>query len=274
MSIAPPRRKSRAVFWISTLAFGSAIAATFLLANDMHHLRRLAGRYHVTWFGHWLFPPPPAAEKPVVALKAKPRPALPRQAEMALPDHALDPVSPALPASFIRTWKISGEDFCARLADAGIPVGEWKPSGFDAGTFECSYETRDGEGSDAASYFIIVRGMADGELSNVRLKVILPDTPAGRDFRQKFVSAATLLVNDSQWPDFQAALVPIGRLENITLSAFGAKLSFSHEFEDVRRFNFVLDLERTTPEQRRTGDYFDRSRWLKPPDFESESDIK
>lgn len=270
MSIAPPRRKSRAVFWISTIIIGSAILATVLLANDKKNLRILARHYHIDWFDGWLLTSLPVAERPVVAIKAKPKLA-PVKAEIRLPEHMFDAEHATMQASFVRSWKISGEDFCSKLVEAGLPVGKWKQSGFDKGTFECSYEKQDGKGFDAASFFVIVRGTADGELSNVRLKVILPDTEAGHAFRDKFVEAVTLLVKQSQWPDFEAALDPVGRLENVTLAAFGAKLSFSHEFEDARRFNFVFDLERTTPLQRRTAAYFDPEKWLAgPPQAETE----
>jgi hypothetical protein len=270
MSIAPPRKKSRAVFWISMIIIGSAILATVLLANDKRNLRTLTQYYHISWFDNWLHPDVPAAEKAVVALKTKPRLA-PVQTQIRLPEHAFDMTPTKMQTSFVRTWNITGESLCAKLADAGLPVGKWKQSGFDTGTFECSYETHDGKGFDEASFFVIVRGTATGELSNVRLKVILPDTDAGRAFRDKFVSAVTMLVNESQWSDFQAALDSIGRLENVSLAAFGAKLAFSHEFEDARRFNFVLDLERTTPEQRRSASYFDTSKWLATP---SQTDIR
>ncbi|TCR81550.1 DUF6030 family protein [Rhizobium sp. BK376] len=264
MSIAPPRKKSRAVFWISTIIIGTAILATVLLANDKRNLRTLTQYYHITWFDSWLHQDVPVAAKPVVAVRTKPRLAQ-VQAQIPLPEHAFDKAPSTMPVSFIRTWKISGEDLCAKLADAGLPVSKWKQSGFDTGTFECSYEAQNGKGDNEASFFIIVRGTETGELANVRLKVILPDTDGGRAFRDKFVNTVTTLVTESQWPDFQAALEPIGRLENVTLAAFGAKLTFSHEFEDARRFNFVLDLERTTAEQRRAGDYFDTSKWLPVP---------
>lgn len=270
MSIAPPRRRSRAVFWIATIVIASAILATVLLANDKKNLRAVARHYHITWFDGWLLTSVPLAERPVVAVKAKPKLA-PVKTEIRLPEHMFEVEPAATEPSFVRSWKISGEDLCSKLVEAGLPVGKWKQSGFDTGTYECSYEKQEGKGADAASFFVIVRGTAEGELSNVRLKVILPDTDAGRTFREKFVEAVTMLVKQSQWPDFEAALDPVGRLENVTLAAFGAKLTFSHEFEDARRFNLVFDLERTTPQQRRTGAYFDPDKWLPgPPQAETE----
>ncbi len=258
MTIAPPRKKSTAVFWIATILIGSSILATVLLANDGRNLKALAQYYHLSWFDPPL--PPPTAAKPVVALKARLKPA-----QIQLSEHMLDEGLPAMEASFVRTWKISGEALCARLIEAGFPVGAWKQSGIDTGTFECSYETQDSKGPDAASFFVIVRGTATGEVSNVRLKVILPDTDAGRAFRDKFTGVVAMLVKESQWPDFETTLEPIGRLENVTRTAFGAKLTFSHEFEDPRRFNFVFELERATPQQRRTGNVLDSARWLPSP---------
>ena len=48
-------------------------------------------------------------------------------------------------------------------------------------------------------------------------------------------------------------------------TAFGAKLTFFHEYSDPHRFNFVLGLEGATPAQRRTGAYFETEKWLPIP---------
>ena len=50
MSVAPPRKKSWAVFWIAAVVIGSIILATALLANDMRNLRALDRRYHLNLF--------------------------------------------------------------------------------------------------------------------------------------------------------------------------------------------------------------------------------
>jgi hypothetical protein len=50
MSVAPPRKKSWAVFWIAAVVIGSIILATALLANDMRNLRALDSRYHLNLF--------------------------------------------------------------------------------------------------------------------------------------------------------------------------------------------------------------------------------
>ncbi|HLP69304.1 MAG TPA: DUF6030 family protein, partial [Rhizobium sp.] len=42
---ARPKRSSRLLFGVLVVVILSAIAATFLLANDMYHLRSLARRY-------------------------------------------------------------------------------------------------------------------------------------------------------------------------------------------------------------------------------------
>jgi hypothetical protein len=256
MTIAPPRKKSRAVFWIATIVIGSAILATVLLANDQRNLKALAHRYHVTWFDQ----PAIIAAKPIVVAKTRPKPAQ----QILLSDHLLEIPKPELTGSFIRTWRISGEDLCGKLTEAGLPLSEWKQSGFDTGTFECSYETNSTRGADMTSLFLIVRGTPSGDVANIRIKVILPDTDAGRAMREKFNAAVDTLIRESQWPDFQTSADSIERLENVTQTAFGAKLTFSHEFDDARRFNLILELERHTPEQRRTAAFFDEAKWLPP----------
>jgi hypothetical protein len=256
MTIAPPRKKSRAVFWIAAMVITSAILATVLLANDMRNLKALAQHYHISLFQQNV----EITRKPAPTIRIKPKPA-----QIRLPQHAFDLSGPAVRESFIRMWNITGETVCARLTDAGFPVGAWKQSDLDAGTYECSYETQDATSADAASFFVIVRGTASGEISGMRIKVIIPDTEAGKALKDKFVAVVGRLVKESQWTDFNAALDPIGRLENVTLAAFGAKLTFFHEFEDNRRFNFILELERRTPEQRQSSGFFDKTKWLPFP---------
>ncbi|MCJ9725644.1 DUF6030 family protein, partial [Agrobacterium sp. BETTINA12B] len=64
MSVAPPRKKSKAVFWIAAIVIGSIILATALLANDMRNLRTLDTRYQLNLFS------PPAHPPPVPAVAA------------------------------------------------------------------------------------------------------------------------------------------------------------------------------------------------------------
>lgn len=287
MSVAPPRKKSRAVFWIAAVVIGSIILATALLANDMRNLRALDSRYHLNLFPkpeqHAEAPAAPAQEQQPVHAAAPPaaspttsapaarnvrvKPAsVTAKPSIKKRSHLLDEPVDALLSAFVRSWRISGETLCADLAKFGLPVGEWRQSELGAGTSECSYAIQKGAYGDAkaASFFIIARGKPSGEIETIRIKVIMPDNDDGKAIAGTFVDTVVLLLNETHWLDFQAALDAIGRLQDVTLQAFGAKLSFFKEFQGNNNFNLQLELRRTAPEQIRTAIVFDKARWTLP----------
>lgn len=292
MSVAPPRKKSRAVFWIAAVVIGSIILATALFANDMRNLRALDNRYHLNLFPkpeqHTSNPPaqtpapisPPAstvaetaAEKPVatpgsppvrtVKTSARPRIDKPRPTRTS---HLFDAPVDELLSAFVRSWRISGQTLCADLVKFGLPVGEWRSSELGVGTSECSYAMQKGVygNAGASSFFIIVRGKPTGEIETVRIKVLMPDNADGKAVASSFVDTVVLLLNETHWLDFQTALDAIGKLQDVTLQAFGAKLAFFKEFSANSSFNLQLELRRTGPEQQRTAIVFDKARWTLP----------
>ncbi|WP_267555066.1 DUF6030 family protein [Rhizobium rhizogenes] len=293
MSVAPPRKKSWAVFWIAAVVIGSIILATALLANDMRNLRALDSRYHLN-----LFPKPAQQATPLPAKAVEARspslagtaptnsagnaaavtpgspahsPPTPAKATVIKPrptkiSHLFDAPVDALLSAFVRSWKVSGPTLCADLVTFGLPVGEWRPSELGGGTSECSYAVQKGAYGDAnaASFFIIARGKPTGELDTIRIKVIMPDNADGKAIASTFVDTVVLLLSKTHWLDFQSALDAIGSLQDVTLQAFGAKLSFFKEFQSNNNFNLQLELRRTAPEQLRTAIVFDKARWTLP----------
>ena len=287
MSVAPPRKKSRAVFWIAAVVIGLIILTTALLANDMRNLRALDSRYRLDLF--------PAPQQQAASSPPKPAPeqqpaqaAAPRSAALAAPaetprrdrvkpaavvrppaakkSHLLDEPVDALLSAFVRSWRITGQTLCADLQSFGLSVGEWRQSELGAGTSECSYAVQKGAYGDpkAASFFIIARGKPSGEIDAIRIKVIMPDNDEGKAIAGTFVDTVVLLLNETHWLDFQAALEAIGKLQDVTLQAFGAKLAFFKEFQSNNNFNLQLELRRTSPEQLRTAIVFDKARWTLP----------
>jgi hypothetical protein len=283
MSVAPPRKKSRAVFWIAAIVIGSIILATALLANDMRNLKALDTRYHLNLFSLPAHPPPapaaaiaapqaantthptanPVATSAPVPAKVVQAAQTAKPAHVHSSSHIFDPPVDALRGAFLRSWRISGQALCADLTKFGLPVGEWKQSALGVGTFECSHEIQKGNfgNPNAASFFIIIRGTPTGDLDNIRIKVIMPDNADGRVVGETFIDAVVMLLTETHWLDFQAALDAIGKLQDVTQEHFGAKLSFFREFQNDRNFNLQLELHRTTPEQIRTAIVFDKARW-------------
>lgn len=292
MSVAPPRKKSMAVFWIAAVVIGSIILATALLANNMRNLRALDSRYHLNLFPQPEQQPAPMPPKPAEAQQPAPAAAANTPAEQvpmtaagaprhdrikptgeaatrqspAKRSHLLDAPVDALLSAFVRSWRISGPVLCADLEKFGLSVGEWQQSELGAGTSECSYALQKGApgNANAASFFIIARGKPSGELETVRIKVIMPDNDDGKAIAGTFVDTVVFLLNETHWLDFQASLDAIGALQDVTLQAFGAKLAFFKEFQSNNSFNLQLELRRTAPEQIRTAIVFDKARWTLP----------
>jgi hypothetical protein len=254
-----PRRKSRWVFWILLIAVIVGIAATGLLANNKRNLRELIQRYRITW----IVLDPIELPKRIVVAKRGNR-LLPSAAVFPnhLPLHALEDFH-VPPVALVRRWQVSGEQLCAALTKAGLDVEAWHQGDLYSSTYECSSQTQPSEqASEPASLFLLVRGTQTGEVSSVRIKIIIPENDEGKIVEQKFHAATEILFRESKWAEFDTALDQIAKLQNVKQSTFGARLVFSHEFTDPRRFNLILDLNAATPQQRLTETYFDRSKWL------------
>lgn len=295
MTVAPPRRKSRFVFWIASIAVLSVVIATALLANDKRNLRILAERYKLTWLELEPLSPAPLPSTPANPASTAPvgkpageitetpetKPArtfapAPRGARViAVRPAAGNPVPlrfftapQPLASDFLRRWKVSGATLCRKISAAGIAFGRWGPGDFDSTTSECSFETpvqASDSSADAPSLFAIVRGSEKGDIATIRIKAILPDTPAGKAMKERFMGLVQLLIEETQWDDFSAAAEKMNRLENVTQSSSGVKLTFAHEMENPHRFNMLIELDRATPELERTAEFFDTSRRLPIP---------
>lgn len=256
-----PQRKSRLVFWLFMIAIAAAIAATALLANDKKNLRELIQRYKITWI---VLPGPAEAPKPLTVARRGNR-LIPTAATMPsrMPAHAFEDFG-APGTAFVRRWQVSGTELCADFGKAGLDVEAWHQGDLYSSTYECSSQLSGSDTSspDNASFFLLVRGTPSGDISSVRIKVILPDTKDGRLMEQKFQTAVEILFHDSKWGELVDALDSINSLQNVSLSTFGARLTFAHEFTDRRRFNLILDLYPETPDQKLTAAYFDRSKRL------------
>lgn len=251
MTTGPIRPRSKRVFWLAAAVFTFAILAVVLLANDKRNLKALAHHYQLDWFDEKIAAPTKATDAPKAEVKQK---------DILVPAALLAPDSPLPPGEFLRKWRNSGPTLCDRLNAAGISNKGWQMSGFDAKTSECIHEPTT---ANAGSFFLIVRGTTVGEISMVRMKIVLPPPEAGgAELQSKLVEAYRNFVEQAGWLEFADAAEAINRLETVDESRFGAAISFSHEFENPRSFNFIMTVQARTPGQRRTRDYFDTARWL------------
>lgn len=264
MTASLPRRHSRMVFWISATAIVSAIAATALFANDKRNLRLIAERYQLRWLEPILSSPPAEIAPPAPAAPAA---VITEPTVGKLVSQHLIAGLPGMPGEFLRRWNVSGTHLCEKIAEAGFTASRWHQSDLDASTSECSYETpvADNTASEQPSLFVIVRGSPSGDIGNIRIKAILPETEAGNALKLRFQALFRTIARRTEWRELTDAEVRIDRLDDVNQTTFGTRLFFGHEFENPRRFNLIIDLERPSAKKNMTVTFFDRSKWLPLP---------
>ncbi|MCM2472779.1 hypothetical protein HGO38_04720 [Rhizobium sp. CG5] len=259
--VAPGRRKTsgRWLFALLVLAIGSAILATVLLANDMQNLRAIYRHYGLPW---------PLEDKQVERaprpLKGKRLIALP----IKLPDHVLAAPEMDSIGALVRDIRRPGDLFCAAFADNGMPNGGWQPSQFDKTTFECLSETlipSTDEAAQNASFFFIAKGDPDGNIGSIRMKLVAPDTDAGKTVHAMLVRSVELLIEQTQWGDLAEAVEHATRLEDFQAVRFGLSFKFTREFTAPNRFNLIVLPTGKTPAIKATRAYFARQDWLPVP---------
>jgi hypothetical protein len=258
MSVAQHRSKNSSVFWVTAIVVVAAVTATLLLANDRRNLRMVAGHFGLSWFN--------AKERaPPLAVVARPAVKLVR-AEPRVPGTFFKDPSSA-PGSFVRTWRPSGEALCAKIAAAGLPVGSWQPATTWGGVFQCSNIPAAGydDASDEPSLFVTIRGNSSRRVSDIRIKAVIPFNPAGMAVRDRFLAVVSTLIEQSGWLDLKNSFASVSRLENVAQPAFGAKLTFFHQYNNIRHCTLLLDLQNQTPEQRLAMNYFEKAKWLPLP---------
>jgi Family of unknown function (DUF6030) len=259
MKLAPQPKKGRAVMWLLIFVSFSIVSATVLLSNDMRHLKSLAH-----YFGVELFPaptPPPPPPPPKVFRRAEP-------VSIKIAPHMFDPPQPLLASVFLRTWRISGPAMCEALRSAGVETSEWAETAFNSDTFECSYEHIYKKEKDriVSSLFLVVRGNGAGTITGMRVKLVGPATDASGQLDAGILQVFETMLTQPAWLDFHDALSAIRNLKDVKEEGFGALINFTQEYSHPGSFNFTLLLQETSPQQRRTKDYFAPKTWLPAPD--------
>lgn len=244
----------------------SAVLGTVLLSNDMKHLRRLLKAADIDLL----------VEKPVTRAPIKPAaktaPPPPLKTIVVNPRLFKDP-EPNIASALRRIWQMTGPDMCKALRASGIAMSEWKAAAIGAQIFECSYEKiyrRDGE-KIASSLFVMVRGDGAGRITSMRVKLVDPPKQPGGNLDPALVTIFDTMLTQARWGDFSEQLAAIKSLRDTRKEGFGASMSFTHEFDDDRNFNFLLTLRAKTAEQRRMNDLFQSQggfNLLEQPDYQ------
>jgi len=167
-------------------------------------------------------------------------------------------------AAPVRQFRVSGQTLCSDIKAAGIGTSEWVQNPFSPDIFNCIAETTlpatkpDG---DAPSFFMVVRGNADGRITQIRLKVI--EVKSSREIWQRYDAALDLILKASRWPDFAAEFDRLRSLDPFDANHFGIGLKMTREFMGPERYNIIFMPEDDGELQRRTRAQLDARQSLK-----------
>ncbi|MCL6705576.1 DUF6030 family protein [Pseudomonas sp. R2.Fl] len=242
------------------LSVAVGIGAVLLLANDRQNLKAL-GR----WAGvdlSWGTVQEP--HRPPEPLKGQPETIQPTM----LPDRVMHEPDMEAVGAFVREMRDLGPAFCAAFDAAGINNEGWRESPFGGSTFECLSEDLIkplGEEGPSASFFFIAKGRPDGEINSIRMKLVAPDTEAGRASHDKLVSAITTLMHQTGWSDLAPLLDSARSLADYTSVRFGMSYKFNKEFTASDRYNLIILPMDRDPAVVRSRDYFDQAKWMPVP---------
>ncbi|WP_137156806.1 DUF6030 family protein [Rhizobium sp. FKL33] len=260
MEKSPSRRRGNLFFWFILAVIAGAIGATVLLARDGANLKRLMRAFGYT-------PTVLETEKP--ALPASPKSK--RLRNLSIP---LDPIVflreiKDAESGFLRRLSIDGKALCKGFADAGFAMSAWSPGVFSSKTYECWGEqvfNADGEPDKQSSFFLMVKGLPDGELLSARVKFIFATPDMRNKLSKEAVRMLTLLAEKTRWGDLADHAADINALKPFSLDAFGLRVKFSNEFGGPGRYNLVVSRDGTlTDAEKRTRNFFNRATYLPLP---------
>lgn len=258
----PPRRPrfgGGLIFAAVFLSVACGIGAILLLANDRQNLKAI-----IRWAGieqRWGTAQKP--HTPPEPLKGQPEAIRPTM----LPERVMSEPDMRSAGAFVREMRNLGPAFCAAFDAAGISNRGWEKSQFGGSTFECLSEDLIkplGEGP-GASFFFIAKGQADGEIDSIRMKLVAPDTEAGRASHDKLVSAITTLIHQTGWSDLAPLLNSVRSLTDYASVRFGMSYKFNREFTASDRYNLIILQADRDPAVSRSRNYFDQERWMRVP---------
>ncbi|MDH6264673.1 hypothetical protein M2360_000054 [Rhizobium sp. SG_E_25_P2] len=261
MEKSPIRRRGTLFFWLAFAVIAGAIGATVLLARDGANLKQIIAALGLS-------PVPQQIAAGTSATKTK------RLRNLSIP---LDPIVfrreiKDAESAFLRRLSIDAKALCESFAEAGFAMSGWAPGVFSSKTYECWGEqifNATAEPDKQSSFFLMVKGLPDGDLLSARVKFIFT-SPEMRDrLTNDAVRMLTLLAEKTRWGDLADHAADIRALKPFTLDAFGLRVKFSNEFSGLGRYNLVVSRDGSlTDAEKRTRAYFNRAAYLPlPPDM-------
>jgi hypothetical protein len=264
METKPRRRLGILIFCIVFLAVAGAIGATALLANNHRNLKRVMRSLGMPVVETMVIPKPGVMEK----FKGKRL----KDVGVMLDAYVLMPEIKGKQGAFLRNMRKDGETFCHLFDRLGFKMSAWKPGGFTKNINECYNELTIPNAADAdnpSTFFLMIKGAKDGSLISTRVKFIFNDAPTRARLTEMAARVLSEFSKATTWTELELEKSKLVALQPFTSSQFGFSTRFSNEFSGTGRYNLIF--ARTallTKEQKRTADYFDRTKFFTlTPDY-------
>lgn len=256
MEQQPRKRRGALIFSLLFLAVAGAIAATVLMANDRRNLKLLLREFGVET-RTMVIPKPGTME----AFKGKRL----KGVALMLPDNTFTPPVKARESAFMRSLQKDGEGLCRLFRREGFDMTPWEASSLTQQVLECSSETTVPNAADPANpstFFLIVKGKADGQLLSTRAKLIFTEADQRPPLAATAARMLALFGAHTNWLDLTEEAPKVASLTTFSISNFGISVKFSSEFSGEGRYNLIIaPAAPLQPAQRRTRDYFARQNY-------------
>lgn len=264
METKPRRRLGILIFCIVFLAVAGTIGATALLANNHRNLKRVMRSLGMPVVETMVIPKPGVMEK----FKGKRL----KDIGVLLDAYVLMPEIKGKQAAFLRNMHKDGETFCQLFDRLGFKMSAWQPGSFSKNINECYNELTIPNAADPdnpSSFFLMIKGTPDGTLISTRVKFIFNDAAS----RARLTGMAAQILGEfskaTTWTELGLEKDKLMALQPFNSSLFGFSARFSAEFSAPGRYNLIFARTGSlTAEQKRTADYFDRTKFFTlTPDY-------
>jgi hypothetical protein len=259
MDTKPRRRPGLLIFSLVFLAVAGAIAATVLLANDKHNLNRLLQAFGLPSVETKAPPPRPGV---VDKFRGKRLTGVPLPLEVS----SFDPAEVEKSGALLRNLHKDGETLCELFNRIGFTMSSWKPGSFAKNINECYSELTIPNPADAdnpSSFFLMIKGGADGTLISARVKFIFNDAASRAKVTDMAVKVLSEYAAATTWDEIAQASDKVRALKPFVLVQSGVSVRFFSEFSAAGRYNLVLSrTPKLSRSERRSEAYFDRSNFL------------
>ena len=256
MEQQPRKSRGALIFSLLFLAVAGAIAATVLMANDRRNLKILLRELGVET-RTMVIPKPGKME----AFKGKRL----KGVAVMLPDNTFTSPVKARESAFMRSLQKDGEGLCQLFRKEGFDMTQWGASSLSQQVLECSGESTVPNAADPANpstFFLIVKGKADGQLLSARAKLIFTEADQRAPLAASAARMLALFGTYTDWLDLTEEAPKVASLTTFTLSNFGIGVKFSSEFSGEGRYNLIIaPAAQLQPAQRRTQDFFMRKNY-------------